>query len=684
MSDPSFLICEITLEPERFDADLRDRLTAFFTQAFRRDIDQRFDNAEEMLRAWRHCFEGIEAPGALIETEDESALKALLAGATFETPIAELDLGTRITNALDRENILTVKALLATPLRRLQKRRGVVNKIRREISMVAGLLREQLGTPTLTDLGTTGLGSTDIETSESDLAAQEASGSLSVERLVEQIARPTANDGDSAQKALDALLGLDISLNKPWPSQTDVATHLDLSRGRISQLGFKFQKRWAKTPAVTRLRNDVLAILRQSRGVMTAEEVAIALMINRGSLVVEPEQRTRQAMALLRAAVEVERTRKNSRFVVQQAGERILVAVDKRWAAYGRKLGEKADRLAEVDPLVSPERAVQALQEITPPAEALPLAERRLLQLAAAASQGAALSSRQELYPKGMEAERALRLSQGALYGVKSLTVQQIKERITGRYPEAQKLPERPKLDELLQQFIPTLTWNSQAGCYVNEAKAYLSMTSTTTFVRVSTGLLATVGRELTPEETDARLLEERLNRGIQEGAFLALLVDMKRYQKAREEIAARFPVQVVDYEALFLASLKQVADQAKVDWELVLKTDAEPGGADWNKLMLLVGRAMPLVEAELLRATQTILLIYPGLLARYEQMTLLERLREQVGRAGGIPGLWVLVPNGQQAMIDGKAVPLLSPGQRAKITDDWLGNRHRAKRVAI
>ena len=60
--------------------------------------------------------------------------------------------------------------------------------------------------------------------------------------------------------------------------------------------------------------------------------------------------------------------------------------------------------------------------------------------------------------------------------------------------------------------------------------------------------------------------------------------------------------------------------------------------------------------------------------------MTLLERLREKVGRDDGIPGLWLLLPNEQQAMIDGQAVPLLSPGQRARLTEDWLGNRHRAK----
>ena len=46
-----------------YDADLRDGLTEFFSKAFRRDLAQRSDNAEEMLRAWRDCFAGIEQPG---------------------------------------------------------------------------------------------------------------------------------------------------------------------------------------------------------------------------------------------------------------------------------------------------------------------------------------------------------------------------------------------------------------------------------------------------------------------------------------------------------------------------------------------------------------------------------------------------------------------------------------------
>ncbi|MEO0825169.1 MAG: BREX system serine/threonine kinase PglW [Cyanobacteria bacterium J06635_1] len=677
VTDPSFLEGEITLEAERFDAALRDRLTMFFEQAFKRHIEERFDNAEEMLRAWRYCFEGIEEPGALLETKAAAALEKLLVGATFETPILELGLGTRAINALDRSNILTVQDLLKTPPRKLQRLRGVGNKTRREILAVARVLRSQLGTLTLSDL--------DSNTGDSDLAAQEASGSLSVDRLVQQIAKPSSKDGDSAQRTLDALLGLNTAFDNPWPSQTDIGKYIGLSRGRIGQLVSKFQKRWSKTPAVTRLRNDVLAILQQTSvqqagGVMTAEEVALALLIKRGALTDDPQLRTRQAMALLRAALAVERSMVNPRFVMQRVGDRILVAVDGDWAAYGRKLGEKADQLAQEDPLVSPERAIQELKEIAPPAEAMPLPERRLLQLAAAASQQAALSSRQELYPRGMEPERALRLSQGALYGVQSLKVQQVKDRISGRYPEAAKLPERPGLDELLQQFIPALVWDTEAGCYVNRAKEYLSLSSSTSVSRLPTGALSADGQEMTPEEADARLLEDRLKRGIKEGTFLALLVNPKRYQRAKQELCERFPVQLVDYEALFLDMLKQVVDKAKVKWELVLKTDAKPNEGDWDKLMVLVGRTMPLMEAKLLKAEKTILMIYPGLLARYDQMTLLERLREKVGRDDGIPGLWLLLPNQQQAMIDGKAVPLLSPGQRAKITDEWLENRHRAK----
>ncbi|MCM1984645.1 BREX system serine/threonine kinase PglW [Lyngbya confervoides] len=672
VSDPSFLDCEITLEPERFDVALRESLTSFFETAFRRQIEARFDNSEEMLWAWRQCFEGIEEPGAFLETEDEADLESRLAEVTFETTILELGLGSRALNALDLINVLSVKNLLKMPPRKLQRLRGVGNKTRREILAVTKVLRKRLGTPTLSDFGG--------ETSESDLGLLEATGRWSVDRLLQKVTKPTSDNSEVAAQVLEIMLGLKVEWVDVWPNPTTVALRLKQRQKQIESLWTKFQRRWAKTPAITNLREDVLKIVQQSSGVMELEELALALLIDRGALTADPQLRIQQAKALVRIAVEVEGTLVNPKFVARRVAARVLIGLDKDWIAYGCRLAEQADQLAQADPLVSPERAIEMLQEIEVPGEGGPLPERRLLQAAAAVAQNAALSSRQELYPRGMEAERALRLSQGALYGVQSLTVQQVKDRISGRYPEAEDLPARPALDGLLQQFIPALVWDAARGVYMNQVQDFSSLSSSTSFARVQTGAFSNTGQEMTVEEADARVLEERLQRGIQDGSFLALLVNPKRYQRAKEEICSRFPVQVVDFEAMLLNALRQVADQARVNWELVVQTDAKPHQGDWDKLMLLVGRAMPLVEAELLKAKQTILMIYPGLLARYDQITMLERLREKVGRDDGIPGLWLLLPNEQQATIDGQAVPLLSPGQRAKITEAWLANRHRAE----
>ena len=109
------------------------------------------------------------------------------------------------------------------------------------------------------------------------------------------------------------------------------------------------------------------------------------------------------------------------------------------------------------------------------------------------------------------------------------------------------------------------------------------------------------------------------------------------------------------------------------------MQTDATPHTGDWQKLLLLVGRAMPLVEAQLSVPDTTMLVTYAGVLARYDRMDLLERLRDKVGQRDGIPGLWLLLPGQHQAVMDGKAVPILSPAQRVNIPESWLQNMHRS-----
>jgi len=126
----------------------------------------------------------------------------------------------------------------------------------------------------------------------------------------------------------------------------------------------------------------------------------------------------------------------------------------------------------------------------------------------------------------------------------------------------------------------------------------------------------------------------------------------------------------------MLLDALRQVADRAKVNWDLVIETDAKPYEGDWDKLLLLVDRALVLVDQELAESDRTVLLSHVGMLARYDRLKWLEKWRDRVGAE--IAGLWVLVPGDRQAMIDGKAIPLLSPAQKTTVPKSWLENRHR------
>ncbi|HKI18059.1 MAG TPA: BREX system serine/threonine kinase PglW, partial [Isosphaeraceae bacterium] len=379
----------------------------------------------------------------------------------------------------------------------------------------------------------------------------------------------------------------------------------------------------------------------------------------------------------------VERSMGEPRFQVRRDGDRVLVALSQDVAGYAFRLGDLADKLAAEDPLVPPQRVLQRLREVSPPSDTPVLTDSRLVRLAAAASRRGALSSRQELYPREMDAGRALKLSQGALYGVASLTAQEIRERVRSRYPEAVRLPDRPALDSLLHEAGFEFQWDPTlkgVGGYVSRLRDSISVSSRSeSAVRQPTGMIPEGGLEVTPEIADARQFEDRLKHGIKEGSFYTLLVNPKYYQRASQELCRRFPVDLVDFEKLFLEALRQVVDKAGAKWDAVVSADATPGDGKWDKLMVLVKRTMPIVEQHLASSTRHVLLIYAGLLARYDQMALLERLRDKIGRRDGIPGLWLLIPGDHQALMDGKAVPVLSPGQRARIPESWLENRHRA-----
>ena len=138
-------------------------------------------------------------------------------------------------------------------------------------------------------------------------------------------------------------------------------------------------------------------------------------------------------------------------------------------------------------------------------------------------------------------------------------------------------------------------------------------------------------------------------------------------------QLIGRFPeLERVSLDRLLLETLRAKAAEDGIDWQVIREADgAPPGSEDHAHLCDLVAEVVPAVEAVLLARERPVLLVHPGLLARYDRMDLLTRLRDRVGRKGTCPGLWVLVAADEQSelpLIDGHEVPLIGSGQRARV----------------
>ena len=149
-----------------------------------------------------------------------------------------------------------------------------------------------------------------------------------------------------------------------------------------------------------------------------------------------------------------------------------------------RRLGSGArqagGRPAEADPLLPPARVTEALAEAAPPAGMQAPGPDRILRLAVQSAARAAVSSRGELYPRGMAAARAAKLGASSLLGPTKLSEQEIRKRVASRYPEADPLPGRPGLDDLLETAGLKLAWDEPTRTYRSPAarSSYASSSS--------------------------------------------------------------------------------------------------------------------------------------------------------------------------------------------------------------
>ncbi|WP_324597729.1 protein kinase [Accumulibacter sp.] len=414
----SMLDCEATLASERFDPLLRDGFTAFFARALNRNPRKRFDNAEEMLRDWRRIFEA----GASASQSSPDPFEAVARLATASTNMAELGYSVEAQNVLEAMAIHNALELLAVDRVRFRYLRGVGDRIRKEIRLKAKALaaiRPDLvqGRPTLHEV-------------DDDAAA---AGAISVNELAAQLLpRRPAGDDRVEETALAIYLGLEEAEGSTlWTPLGVAASALAIDRNDVSAALLKARERWLKTPQLTELRNHFESLLATQGGVMTVPELALALLAMRGCASQDDAERLRLATAVVRACCEAEAHLERLRFQEFEHRPLPLIAVSAELAEYARRLGASADACAQAEPLLTPQRALETLESVPAPEVSPALSAQRLLRLATAAAQRAALSSRQEIYPRGMAAALALRQSLGALMGVRFLKPKDVQDRRT-------------------------------------------------------------------------------------------------------------------------------------------------------------------------------------------------------------------------------------------------------------
>ena len=133
----------VRLDPDRFDAGVRDGLVRFFDRAFRAVSSERFSTADDMRDAFIQALHNVpehETRGADEPPIDRAALKGL----GPEARAAGLPLSTRQQNALDRLGVYTLHELAQLSSNHLGGVRGVGARTARSLVDLAKLVREHL------------------------------------------------------------------------------------------------------------------------------------------------------------------------------------------------------------------------------------------------------------------------------------------------------------------------------------------------------------------------------------------------------------------------------------------------------------------------------------------------------------------------------------------------------------
>jgi len=682
LSDPASVSDEATVEPAMFDPAVSAPLVEFFRKALARDARQRFDTAAEMLACWQAAFEPV--PKTQPDDADE-----LAAAAQPTTPLAQAGLSARALSAVEPLGVITVGDLVAVDPVRLNHLSGVAEPTRREVKSRARQWRDRLGAVVL------GRGA------EQPSGGSRATASLPDPVAAAELLMEHAGTARAQARRLMASLVLGLVAGADaFAAYGELGQAAGVTRVRATQHLNALQEGWSAIPGCRSLL-DLLAdvawrALTDSGGVASVDELtsAILALLPSADRVPQGVPANRIAAGLVRLALDrVQELNKaeagDFAFASRRRDGRIyLIAIDAELLDPAEALGRAADDLiaqarGAAEPLVPAARAAERFRDVwgravagADPSPAAPDAGR-LVRLAAELARDAALAGSGDLYPRDLPAATAVTIALSGIGGTQAITAQEVQDRVRAKFPALPRLPERPRLDQLLDQAGLGLI-------YDDGERAFRSPTRTLG----SQGLASRAATSLTPLNRTLHAdgpSGHRLTESATTRSFLAIGVDAAYAERAVAALLMQFAVVRVDVTQVLIETMKGQAETVGLDWDVVRAADAAaPGTRDAEGLSVLVQRSLPAIDDAITAATATspegtrpVLLTEVAPLARYNHLNILGPWADLATRRA--QAIWVLVPQlagNTGAIVDRRPLPLAAPGQFMRLDTAWI-NAH-------
>lgn len=699
------------IEADLFDPGLRDGLTAYFQRALHRDAERRFETLRQMEEAWRSVFIAADAATpattpATVDTtttggKDVDQLRDAAAdAATLDTPLDAAGLSPRAVSVATSYGATTVQDLLEVPRYQISRARGAGQLTRKELNR----RHKQWETRLLKGVAKEGAQDRAPEATPTPTPT----GKLSINDLAARLQPQQARKGSKRPEVERHALGLPDAGGAPsplgdWPTQSAIATHLGVSQPSVSRHFVEAAKTWRTMEWLAPIRRELAKILEDLGRVATAREVAAELRAQHGTTDEDQSRALRDALAVVRAAAEAELAAEyvvidtdvsEPRIAVVRRSNVVVLASEslagseepnpQELADYAMSLGRSADRMAESDPLPGSNAALRELRAVTTPEGMRPLADTRLVAVAAGLSQKAAASRRLELYPRDLDLPRALRISQaGAGVSQDGITLKTLLAKVRARFPEIELgEPTYVEVEEALASAGSRLTYHPGDGIFKPPPQAWRRpSTTSSSYLSSIDGAAAATGRD--PIE----LVSSQLSDSIERGGFLALTIRGKHLPGTVEALANSFAVTAVNLNRLFIDEFRALAKEKNQEWNKVLAADARVSitGAMPRGLTSYVTASWQRVRDQLQEqataSDRTVLFLHDAsLLGRYFDAggrQLLTELQNASRRATDQPhGLWLLCPAEaprEAPQLAGRLVEILGEHERAVLRQEFI-----------